>query len=247
MADPGRIAVVLGGGGTIGSAIARRLAGPDTGIVLGYLQDAERARAVATMLERAGSTVRTVEGNIAEPATLERITACVDAFGGRCDQLVHAVAVTSFKPLLAIRPSQWNLILEVSTRSLLDVVSVLLEPLTRAHGTVVAISSQGATRAIPEYGALGPAKGALESVVRQLAYELAARHVRVNAIRAGLIESNVVERFPPGVREAVVARTPFARLGTADEIAAAAGFLLGPESSWIVGQVIEVDGGFALA
>jgi NAD(P)-dependent dehydrogenase (short-subunit alcohol dehydrogenase family) len=247
VAEPARVAVVLGGGGAIGSAVARRLAGPGAAIVLGYLQDATRARGVAADLERAGSTVRLVEGNLADAGTCAQIAACVQELGGRCDQLVHSVGLTSFKPLVAIRPNQWNLILEVSARSLLDVVAALAEPLARAGGAVVAISSQGASRAIPHYGALGPAKAALEAAVRQLAYELAPRGVRVNAVRAGLIESEVVKRFPDGVRGAVVARTPLARLGTPDEVAGVVRFLLGADASWIVGQVLEVDGGFALA
>jgi hypothetical protein len=125
---------------------------------------------------------------------------------------MHSVAVTSFKPVMSVRPAQWDLILEVSARSFLDVVSVLGEPLAAAHGSVVAISSQGAARFIPGYGALAPAKAALESLVRQLACELAPRGVRVHAVHAGLIDSDVVRHFPPGVREAVVHRTPLGRL-----------------------------------
>ena len=247
MAEPAAsVAVVLGGTGSIGAAIARRLARPDRALVLGYLDDRVRAGAVAEELRAHAREVRLVEGNVADPAVRGSIAEAVADLGGRCHHLVHSVAVTSFKPVLSVRPAQWDLILEVSARSLLDVVSVLGEPLAAARGSVVAISSQGAARFIPGYGALGPAKAALESLVRQLACELAPRGVRVNAVRAGLVDNQVVGHFPAGMREAVVQRTPLGRLGTADEVAAVAEFVLGPAAGWITGQVIEVDGGFSL-
>ena len=246
MAERPGTRVVLGGTGTLGAAIARRLAHPEAALVLGYLEDRARAETLAAELRSCAREVVLVEGNVAEAATHEAFAQAVVGLGEGCEMLVHCVAVTSFKPLMRIRPSQWDLTLEVSARSLLDAVAALADSLAASRGSVVAISSQGSTRCIPGYGALGPAKAALESIVRQLACELAPRKIRVNAIRAGLIESAVVERFPGGMREAVVARTPFGRLGAPEEIAAVAAFLLGREAAWIVGQVIEADGGFSL-
>jgi enoyl-[acyl-carrier protein] reductase III len=247
VADPAPIvAVVLGGTGSIGAAIARRLARPGASLVLGYLENRDRAEAVAAGLREHAREVRLVEGSVADPAIREAFARAIADLGGRCHHLVHSVAVTSFKPVLSVRPNQWDLIHEVSARSLLDMVAALSEPLAAARGSVVAISSQGASRFIPAYGALGPAKAALEGLVRQLACELAPRGVRVNAVRAGLVDNDVLRRFPDGMRDAVVRRTPMGRLGRPEEVAAVAEFLLGPEAAWIVGQVIEVDGGFSL-
>lgn len=241
-----RVSVILGGTAGIGAAVARRLAGEGSALVLGYLQNDERARALERELSERGAKVSLIQGNIADPSTIQRISEAVEAMGGRCDHLVHSVALTSFKPLGAIRPNQWNLIFEVSARSLLDAVTALGSPLERARGAVVAVSSQGATRFVPAYGALGPAKAALEATVRQLACELGPRGVRVNAVRAGLVDGEAVQHLPAQVGAEAERRSPMNRLGTADEIAAAVEFLLGPSASWVLGQVIEVDGGFSL-
>ncbi len=237
------IGVLLGGTGDIGGAVARRLARPGLELVLGFLRNRVRAEALADELRTRGSATHLVEGNVADPRVLGRIAALVDERGGTCRYLVHSVAVTGFKPLSDVKPNQWDLIFQVSARSLLEAIQRLTEPLSRAGGSVVAISSGGSVRFVPRYGALGPAKAALEATVRQLAIELAPRRIRLNTIRAGLIEGVVARALPPELREEAIRRSPGGRLGTADEVAAAAAFLLSEDARWITGHVLDVDGG----
>ena len=86
----------------------------------------------------------------------------------------------------------------------------------------------------------------MESIVRELAVELACHGVRVNAVRAGLVEGKVTEFLGTNVTRAVIDRTPLGRLASPEEVASVATFLTGEDASWITGQVIDVDGGFGL-
>ena len=241
------LAVILGGTGDIGGAIARRLARPGWELVVGYLRNRSRAEATARELRALGSTVHLVQGNVASPETLGRIATLVEERGGRCRHLVHSVAVTGFKPLSEVKPNQWDLILRVSSHSLLEAAQRLARSLESGGGSIVALSSVGSVRFVPRYGALGPAKAALEATVRQLAVELAPRGIRVNAVRAGLIEGVVARSLPEELRTEAIRRSPWGRLGTPEEVAAAAAFLLSDEARWITGHVLDVDGGSSVS
>ena len=133
MAESG-VTVILGGTRGIGAAVAHRLACSSETLVLNYLQDQNAANAISDDLKRRGVDVRLIEGNVTEPSTRKKLADAVQEAGGVCHRLVHSVAVTSFKPLTDTRANQWDLVLAVSARSLLDITRVLVEPLARAGG-----------------------------------------------------------------------------------------------------------------
>jgi enoyl-[acyl-carrier protein] reductase III len=163
--------------------------------------------------------------------------------------VVHSVALGSFKPTSRLRANQWDLTLGASARSFQLLVREALPLLEGRDSHVVTISSLGSSRVIPNYGAIGVAKAALESLTRYLAFELAPRGVHVNAVSAGLVDTVSVRIHPQydALARDTVARTPAGRIGTAGDIANVVLFLCSPESNWIVGQTIVADGGLSLA
>ena len=121
-------------------------------------------------------------------------------------------------------------------------------PLMPAGGSIVAISSLGSTRVIPNYGAMGPAKSALESIVRYLAAELAHDNIRINAVCGGIIETDSLMQFPDyeNYIKKIVEHTPAGRIGKPEDIADAVGFLCSPAADFVHGHVFVVDGGLSL-
>ena len=237
------IAVITGGTRGIGRAVAERLARMGANkLYLGYVQNDGAAAACAREI---GIPVELVRANIGDDAGVE-------AFVGRVredvDVFVHAAALGAFKPLMALKPNQWDLTMNVCARSFALMLRGLRDRLSARHGRVVAISSLGASKVLPGYGAIGAAKAALEAVVRYAAQELAPSGVRVNAIAVGLIDSPVMEILKEKGLDLELARrlTPMGRLGRAEDIAAVVEFLVGDLAEWVCGQTLVVDGGLSL-
>lgn len=240
----GRVAVVSGGTRGIGRAVALALAERGVRLVLGYRVDAASAAETVHACRAFGADAEAVPANLVHP---EEVRALVAKAGERVDLLVHAAALGSFKPLLEVKPAQWDLTLAVNARAFLLLARAASERMPPG-GRLVALSSLGSARFIPEYGAIGPSKAALEAVVRSLACELGPRGILVNAVSAGLVPTDSVRLHPRFEELAARARaaSPLGRLGSPEDVAAAVLFLASPLAAWMTGQTLVVDGGASL-
>lgn len=218
-----------------------------TRIAVGYVENEEAARETCRALESAGAEAVAIRTNLALPAGVDRLFDDVAARFDRLDVFVHCAAIAAFKPLAETRPNQWDLTMNTNARSFLTGAQRAAAMMTNG-GSMVAVSSLGAVRALRNYGAMGPTKAALESIVRGLAVELAPRGVRVNAVSAGLVSGTRVSSLP-GAEAAIAAasaQTPMGRVARPEEIASIIAFLCEPSSTWITGQTLIADGGWSL-
>jgi enoyl-[acyl-carrier protein] reductase III len=238
----GASVLVTGGTRGIGLAIARRLVRDGAGrAVLGYLRNDDAAETAAEEIRAAGAEVDVVRGNVASESTVAKIAAA-----GPYRVVVHNAATGVIRSALETEDKHWDWTLNANARSLLALARATAPAMD--HGSaIVAISSLGSVRVLDNYVLIGTSKAALESVVRYLGVELAPRGIRVNAVSAGVVETEALEWFPnKDEMLATVDRTPAGRLVEPDDVAAAVSFLCSGDAAMVCGQTLVVDGGFSL-
>jgi enoyl-[acyl-carrier protein] reductase III len=235
--------LVTGGTRGIGKAIALRLASEGaTRIALGYLRNDRAAEAAADEIRAAGAEPILVRGNVASEKVVAEF-----ASHGPYEAVVHNAATGVIKPALETEDKHWDWTLNANARALLSLARACAPDMPNGS-SIVAVSSLGAQRVLENYVLVGTSKAALESVVRYLAVELSPRGIRVNAISAGVVETEALGHFPN--REQMLSagktRTPAGRLVEPEDVAGAVAFLCSPDADMLRGHTLIMDGGYSL-
>jgi enoyl-[acyl-carrier protein] reductase III len=239
----GAAVLVTGGSRGIGKAIALRFAEQGAArVAIGYLRNDRSAEETAEELRSAGAEPLLVRGNV----TSDRITHAVGELGP-FDAVVHNAATGVIRPALETQDKHWDWTMAANARSLLSLARATA-PAMQPGSSFVAISSLGSTRVLENYALVGTSKAALEALVRYLAVEFAPRGIRVNAVSAGVVETEALDHFPN--KEKMLAegreRTPAGRLVEPRDVAEAVCFLCSPEAEMVRGHTLVVDGGYSL-
>jgi enoyl-[acyl-carrier protein] reductase III len=242
----GRV-LVTGGTRGIGRAISLRFARAGASVIANYVRNQKAADALKAAAEQEGLPIELCRADLTSPQGLALIQESIGDSGEPISGLVHCAATGVHHPLadLTTRHFDWTFALNV--RAFFELVKALTDQFS-SRSSIVAVSSMGAVRALPEYTLVGASKGALEALARHLAVELAPRGIRVNILRPGSVETDAWEAIPDREERlaAAVRRTPIGRLVTAEEVASAAQFLCSEAAAGIVGQTLIVDGGSAV-
>lgn len=261
----GHWALVLGASSGFGAACSLALAGRGLdifGVHLDRRVTQANAQAVVDEIKAMGRQVHFFNINA---ASSEKRTKVLDTVqdtlaqgpgGSMVKVLVHSLAFGTLRPYVpsdpkdALTQNQMEMTLDVMANSLVYWMQDLVHRgLMREGGRVYAMTSAGAHRVVPSYGAVSAAKAALESHIRQLALELAPRGITVNAIRAGITDTPALRKIPghESLIESASENNPGGRMTTPQDVAEAIATLATGETHWITGGVIGVDGGEDIA
>lgn len=248
----GKSILVTGGGSGIGAGIAATLAAEGATVtVVG--RTAERLEATAAAIAAASPAAPPVLVHVADITDEEQVAGAVAAAaaagGGLHGTVACAGGNETIGPLTQLDTAAWKRTVDLNVNGTMFTVKHAAAELVRAGGgAIVAISSIAASNTHRWFGAYGVTKSAVDHLVRLAADELGPSGVRVNGIRPGLIRTDLVAPILNSAELSADYRenTPLGRVGETSDVADLASFLLGDSSTWITGQVINVDGGQCL-
>ena len=247
----GKIALVTGGGRGIGRAIALRLAQAGADVAINYHRNVAPAEETAELIRGMGRKAMVARANLSKPEDIDALFDIIVETLGGLDIFISSAASGFNRPAVEQKVTGWDWSMNVNARAFLFAAQRAV-PLMEARGGghIVAISSPGSTRVLPEYIAVGASKAALESLTRYLAVELAPKNIVVNAVSPGMVMTDALKHFSvlgdPQVIERNVENTPAGRMVTPEDVAELVAFLCSPAAFLIRGQVITIDGGFTL-
>ena len=247
----GKIALVTGSGRGIGRAIALRLAQEGADLVINFMRNQKPAEEVASLVRESGRRAVVVQANVAKPEDVDQLFETTAREFGGLDIFINNAASGFNRPILEQKVMGWDWTMNVNARAFLlcmQRAAPLMEK--RGGGHVVAVSSPGSHRVMPDYVAVGASKAALEALTRYAAVEMAPKHIVVNAVSPSLVETDALKHFASlsdsNTIPRAIAKTPAGRLVTPEDIAGVISFLCSPAAEMIRGQVITIDGGYTL-
>ena len=241
-----KVAVVTGASKGIGAEIARGLAAEGAAVIVNYASSKDGAEKVVADIVSKGGKALAVQGDVSQPADVDRIfTEAQKAFGG-VDVLVNNAGVYQFGAIDDLTVEEFNRQFNTNVLGLLLVTKGAVKSFGDKGGSIINISST-VTRITPPGSSIYTAtKGAVDSITQVLSKELGARKIRVNAINPGMVETEGTHTagfIGSDFQNTLVTQTPLGRIGQPDDIAPIAVFLASDDSRWLTGETIIASGG----
>jgi 3-oxoacyl-[acyl-carrier protein] reductase len=242
----GKVAVVTGASKGIGAGIAKALAAEGASVVVNYSTSKQGADRVVDEISKRNGRAVAIQGDVAKAADLERIFAETKRVFGQLDVLVNNAGVYEFAPLEAITEEQFHRQFNTNVLGLILATREAVKYFGERGGSVINIGSVASRQTPPSTCVYTATKGAVDAVTGVLAKELGSKHIRVNSINPGFVETEGVHAaglIDGDFIQGLVAQTPLGRGGQPEDIAPVAVFLASDDSHWVTGEHVLVSGG----
>ncbi len=242
----GKVALVTGAGGGLGTAIATRFAG-EGALLMCADRDGLRAEATASAIGKLGGSAHAMRADVADPMQCEaQVTETVRRFG-RIDIAVNNAGIALHKLALDTSLADWENVLRINlTGSFLTAQAAARQMVKQGGGRIIQLGSISGQRGNMGGIAYGASKAAVMHICKVLAVELSGQGIMVNAIAPGPIETGI-SRHGPTRRQGYLDRIPTHCYGNVEAVANAALYLASDECDWVTGHILNVDGGYGAA
>lgn len=244
----GKNILITGAAQGIGANIAEKFAAHGANIIINYYNSSDKATKLASELSDTYNVkTLTVAANVARKESIAEMYEQVASTFPTIDILVNNAASGVLKSVMEMSLKHWRYCMEVNAFALVEMLQKFVNVMPKG-GRVIALSSIGASRALPNYGFVGASKAALESLVRSLSIELAPRDIALNVVSAGAVDTNALQYFPnyqellSQARDKSLTNTNITPKDVADVVY----LLCQPEAHLIRGQTIYVDAGYSI-
>jgi len=243
----GKTAIVTGSGRGLGKAIALKLAQMGANIVLNDISGSEDIDATAEEFKALGYNVVVTKGDVRNPDDVENmVKTAIEAFG-RIDILVNNAGITRDALLIRMTEKDWDDVLDINLKgAFLCTKAVAKVMIKQRSGKIINIASVSGVMGNAGQANYSASKAELIGLTKSTARELASRGITCNAVAPGFIQSKMTEVLPEKLKEEYLNSIPLKRFGTPEDVANVVGFLASPDSDYVTGQVIHIDGGLVM-
>ncbi|MBF0167176.1 MAG: 3-oxoacyl-[acyl-carrier-protein] reductase [Alphaproteobacteria bacterium] len=239
----GKNALITGAAGGIGGAVARAMhaQGATVGLTDMNVQGMEALK--AELKDR----VHIFQANLTDPEATEKLVKDAEAAMGSVDILVNNAGLTRDGLAMRMKDADWQLVIDVNLTAAFRLSRACIkEMMKRRNGRIVSIASVVGVTGNAGQANYAASKAGLIGMSKTMAQEVASRGITINCVAPGFIATAMTEVLPDAQKEKLMSGIPIGRMGTAEEIASAVVFLASPESLYITGQTIHVNGGMAM-